>query len=110
MKAVKIDRAGLMSDEQLKNFDAKLTVTELAQALYDGYPHLQNLAEKLTRHHSRAGMVAPFEMRDALTHNFWCAIATQLIDHASNCNPGPSLDEREAARLETTFVWRSFTL
>lgn len=33
--------------------DKKLSVEELAEALYEGTPHLQNLAEKLVRQHSK---------------------------------------------------------
>jgi hypothetical protein len=51
-----------MQDSVLKvgDYGAKLTLSQLAEALYEGTPHLQNLAEKLARQHGKAGALSFF--------------------------------------------------
>lgn len=65
------------------NDPPKLTVAQLAEALYEGTPHLQNLAETLARQHGKAEALAPFPMMGPTVINFWMTIAQQLIDHSS---------------------------
>ena len=66
-----------------RKHDEKLSVRELADALYEGLPHVQNLAEKLARQHGRAEALSFFNMMGEDVQNFWMGIAQQLIDHAS---------------------------
>lgn len=95
----------MMSDTVLAVGDhkAKLTIDQLAEALYEGTPHLQNLAEKLARQHGKAGALSYFALMGDDVQNFWRGIAKQLVDHASeweqNQGSGCILSERERARL-----------
>jgi len=81
----------------------KLTVDELAEALYEGTPHLQNLAEKLARQHGKADALSFYSMMGDEIQNFWRGIAKQLIDHAKEWLPNEGsaciLSEREKTRL-----------
>lgn len=83
----------------------KLTVEELAEALYEGTPKLQNLAEKLARQHGRAGALSFYSLMNKDVQNFWCGIAKQLIDHAKEWQPNKGcacvLSEKESLRLKT---------
>lgn len=87
-----------------RDFNAKLSVDELAEALYEGTPHLQNLAEKLARQHGTAGALSFYQMMGDDVQNFWRGIAKQLIDHAAEWEPnvgsGCVLSTRERARLK----------
>lgn len=87
----------------VKDHNAKLTVSQLAEALYEGTPHLQNLAEKLARQHSPAGALTFYSMMSEEVRNFWRGIAKQMIDHAAQwqANKGSScvLSEGERDRL-----------
>lgn len=82
----------------------KLTLNELAIALYEGMPHLSNLAETLARHYGKAGALTFFGMMGEDVRNFWRGIAKQLIDHAKEWeeNEGCAcvLSKREVARLK----------
>jgi hypothetical protein len=77
----------------------KLTVKELACALYEGTPHLHNLAETLARQHGKAGALTYFDMMGEDVQNFFMNIAQQLIDfgagwdegHGSSCVPSKEL-------------------
>ena len=84
--------------------DKKLTIDELAEALYEGTPHLQNLAEKLARQHGKAGALSFYSMMGEEVQNFWRGIAEQLIDHAKEWQPNEGsaciLSEREVLRLK----------
>lgn len=86
-----------------KPHSEKLTVEELAEALYEGTPHLQNLAEKLARQHGKAQALSFFHMMGDDIKNFYMHIAQQLIDHAKEWedNKGSSccLSEKEMKRL-----------
>lgn len=83
--------------------DKKLSVKELAEALYEGLPHVQNLAEKLARQHGKAEALTFFNMMGNDVQNFWMGIAQQLIDHAKHweVNNGSScvLDKEESKRI-----------
>ena len=87
----------------IQDFNAKLTVGQLAEALYEGTPHLQNLAEKLARHHSKAGALTFYGMMGNDVQNFWRGIAKQIIDHASQWEPNSGnscvLSKQERQRL-----------
>lgn len=88
----------------IQDINAKLTVDQLAEALYEGTPHLQNLAEKLARHHSKAGALTFYGFMGGDVQNFWRTIAKMMIDHAAEWEPNEgsscvlSMDER--ARLQ----------
>ena len=71
----------------VRDHNAKLTVSQLAEALYEGTPHLQNLAEKLARQHGKAGALTFFGMMGDDVQNFWRSIAQQMIDHAAQWDP-----------------------
>ena len=79
------------------------TLSQLAEALYEGLPHLQNLAEKLARQHGSAGALTFYGMMGDDVQNFWRSIAKQMIDHAAEWQPnqgsGCILSEKERARL-----------
>lgn len=85
--------------------DAKLSVKHLAEALYEGTPHLQNLAEKTARQHGKGCQALTFfgMMGDDI-QNFWMGIAQQIIDHAKEwgANQGSAcvLSDKETKRLE----------
>lgn len=84
--------------------NAKLSVDMLAEALYEGTPHLQNLAEKLARQHGQAGALTFYRMMSEDVRNFYRTIAKQLIDHAAEWQPNEGsacvLSEKERARLK----------
>lgn len=84
--------------------NAKLTVNQLAEALYEGTPHLQNLAEKLARQHGKAKALTFYGMMSEDVRNFWRGLAKQMIDHAAqwDVNQGSAcvLSEQERARLK----------
>lgn len=86
------------------NLNDTLTVRQLACALYEGTPHLQNLAEKLARQHGKAGALTFFDMMGDDVQNFWMTIAKQLIDHAKEWEPNDGsccvLSEKERRRLK----------
>lgn len=65
-----------------KKYKDKLTTKELACALYEGTPHLQNLAEKTARNHGEAEALSFFGMMGEDVQNFWMGIAQQIIDHS----------------------------
>ena len=89
---------------RVRDHGEKLTLDQLAEALYEGTPHLQNLAEKLAREHGQAGALSFYGLMGDDVQNFWRGIAKQLIDHASewqaNEGSGCILSERERARLK----------
>lgn len=89
---------------RVRDHDAKLTIDQLAEALYEGTPHLQNLAEKLARQHGSAGALTFYGMMGDDVRNFWRGIAKQLADHAAEwkTNEGSAcvLSEQERARLK----------
>jgi len=86
-----------------KKADETLNVDELACALYEGTPHLQNLAEKLARQHGKAGALSFYDMMGSPTRAFWRSIAKQLIEHSRHWleNEGSCciLDQQEQERL-----------
>lgn len=84
--------------------DAKLTTHELANAMYEGVQHVQNLAEKCARNYGKAGALSFFGLMGEDVQNFWRHIAKQIIDHSkeweSNEGSGCVLSERERQRLK----------
>lgn len=82
----------------------KLTIRELADALYEGSSKVQNLAEELARTHGKADALSFFSMMEPDVQNFWCGIAKQLIDHSKHWLPnegsGCILDAEETERLK----------
>jgi len=87
-----------------KPHNEKMTAKELAEALYEGTPHLQNLAESLARQHGKAQALTFFGMMGKDVQNFWMGIAQQLIDHAKEWeeNQGSAcvLSVKELERLK----------
>jgi hypothetical protein len=92
-----------MNSVRTKSFNEKLTVDELAEALYEGSGHLQNLAEKLARQHGKAGALSFYSLMGDDIQNFYRTIAQQLIDHAKHWQPNQGsacvLDDEEMVRL-----------
>ena len=82
----------------------KLTVSQLAEAIYEGMPHVSNLAEKLARQHGKAGALTFYSMMGEDVQNFYMLIAQQLIDHAKEweTNRGSAcvLSDKERQRLK----------
>ena len=68
--------------------DKKLSVEELAEALYEGTPHLQNLAEKLVRQHSNVGALPFYHMTSKGMQKFWVTIAQKLINYSKAQSKG----------------------
>jgi hypothetical protein len=89
---------------RVSDHKAKLTVDQLAEALYEGTPHLQNLAEKLARQHGQAQALSFYGLMGEDVRNFWRGIAKQLIEHASqwksNVGSGCILADEERSRLK----------
>lgn len=87
----------------VKDHEAKLTIDQLAEALYEGTPHLANLAEKLARQHGKASALTFYGMMSDEVRNFWRGIAKQLIDHAAQWQPNQGsaciLSQQERDRL-----------
>jgi hypothetical protein len=85
-------------------YDDKLTVKELACVLYEGTPHLRNLAEKLAKQHGKAGALSFFGMMGDDVQNFWMHIAQQIIDHSKEWLPNNGsvcvLSRKETKRLK----------
>lgn len=90
---------------RISDYGAKLTVDQLAEALYEGTPHLQNLAEKLARQHGKAGALTFYGMTSDDVRNFWRGLAKQMIEHATEWEPNQGssckLSERERERLKS---------
>jgi len=83
----------------------KLTVEELACALYEGMPHVQNLAESTARTHGKAQALSFFDLMGPDVQNFWMGIAKQIIDHSKeweeNSGSACCLSKREQERLKS---------
>lgn len=93
--------------EQLRGKKAgeKLAVQQLACALYEGMPQLQNLAESLARTHGEAGALSFFDLMGEDVQNFWFGIAQQIIEHSKEWkkNEGSAcvLSKSERERLKS---------
>lgn len=89
---------------KITDHNQKLTVEQLAEALYEGTRHVQNLAEKLARQHGRAQALTFFHMMGDDIKNFWMQIAQQLIDHSEHWKPNEGsaciLDDDESKRIK----------
>ncbi len=100
-----IDGPDYMLALREKKLDEKLSIPELACALYEGTAHVQNLAEKTARTHGNAGALSFFDLMGAEVQNFWFGIAKQIIEHSQEWtkNEGSAccLSERESARLKS---------
>jgi hypothetical protein len=79
-----------------------LTPEQLACALYEGTPHLMNLAENLARQHGQAEALCPFDLQGQEVKDFWIRIANQLIYHAQQWLP----NEGSACRMTDAEVER----
>ena len=94
-----------MSRVAAKKPGDKLTVEELACALYEGMPHVQNLAENMARKYGKAEALSFFDLMDPEVHNFWFGIAKQIIDHSKewekNSGSACCLSKREQERLKS---------
>jgi hypothetical protein len=88
---------------RVKKHDDKLSIAELACALYEGMPHVQNLAEKTARNYGNAGALSFFDLMGPDVQNFWMGIAKQIIDHSKeweeNNGSACCLSKREQKRL-----------
>ena len=88
----------------VRDLNQKLTVKQLAEALYEGTQHVRNLAEKLARQHGKASALTFFNMMGEDIQNFWMGIAQQIIDHSKHWleNNGCAcvLDNEESKRIE----------
>jgi hypothetical protein len=86
-----------------KKIDEKLTLDELACALYEGTHHVQNLAEKCARNYGKAGALPYYDMTSEDVRNFWRSIAQQIMAHSmqweDNQGSGCVLAEVERRRL-----------
>ena len=83
---------------------AKHNIETLADALYEGKPSLQNLAEEMARQHGKAGALSWFSMMGEDVQFFWKDIARQIVEHSKEWekNQGSAcvLSEKEHARLK----------
>lgn len=83
---------------------AKHTIETLADALYEGKPSLQNLAEEMARQHGKAGALSFFSLMDEDVQFFWKDIARRIIEHSREWqeNEGSCcvLSEKEQERLK----------
>jgi len=71
--------------------DKKLTPIELAEALYEGTPHLSNLAETLARQHGqKCEALSFFALMSDREQIFWLDIANQIIEHSRHWGKGPT--------------------
>lgn len=90
---------------EISDHRSKLTLDQLAEALYEGTPHLQNLAEKLARQYGKAEALSFYGLMGDDVRNFWRGIAKQLINHAVEwqVNEGSAcvLSEQERSRLKS---------
>jgi hypothetical protein len=79
------------------------TIETLAEALYEGRPSLQNLAESMARQYGKAGALSFFGMMGEDVQFFWKDIARQIIEHSKEWqeNEGCAcvLSEKEHKRL-----------
>ena len=82
----------------------KFTTETLAQALYEGFPNLHNLAEKMARQYGNAEALSFFGLMGEDVQFFWMNIARQIIEHSKEWekNEGSCciLSKKEKARLE----------
>lgn len=79
------------------------TIDTLAEALYEGSPSLQNLAEILARQYGNAGALSYFSLMSQEVKFFWKDIARQIIEHSKEWeeNRGGAciLSKKESQRL-----------
>lgn len=74
------------------------TIDTLAEALYEGQPSLENLAEEMARQHGRAEALSFFGLMGKDVQFFWRDIARRIIEHSKEWLPN-QLSDREHERL-----------
>lgn len=78
-------------------------VESLANALYEGFPSLKNLAEEMAKRHGQASALSFFALMDEEVQFFWRDIARQILKHSEEWKPNEGsccvLSEREMLRL-----------
>ena len=89
------------------------TVESLAEALYEGLPTVQNLAENMARQHGRAGALSFFGLMAPEVQFFWLDIASQIIEHSKEWKRNdPSgcciLSKKETDRLR--IMWTTWKM
>jgi tRNA(Ile2) C34 agmatinyltransferase TiaS len=88
----------------------KFSVETLAEALYEGFPNLHNLAESMARQYGKAGALSFYHLMDKETQFFWKDIAKQIIEHSKEWeeNEGSCcvLSKKETARLTKLQFYR----
>jgi hypothetical protein len=81
----------------------KFSVETLAQALYEGFPNLYNLAEEMARQYGKADALSFYQLMGREVQFFWKDIARQIIEHSKEWeeNEGSCcvLSEKERTRL-----------
>jgi len=94
----------IMKTVMKEPINKKLSVYELAEAMYEGTQHVQNLAEKLARQHGKTGALSFFNMMGEDIQNLWMGFAQQLIDHAKEWEEGQGsacvLSKKESERIK----------
>ena len=82
----------------------KHTISTLAEALYEGTPSLQNLAEEMARQYGKAQALSFFGMMGKDVQFFWKDIARRIIEHSKEWQPNQGsaciLSDREHKRLQ----------
>ena len=82
----------------------KFTTETLAQALYEGFPTLYNLAEEMARQYGKADALSFFQLMGTEVRFFWEDIARQIIEHSKEWEENEGgccvLSKKESARLE----------
>lgn len=83
---------------------AKHNIETLANALFEGLPSLENLAESMARQHGKARALSFFGFMGEEVQFFWEDIARQIIEHSKEWgeNEGSCcvLSKKEKARLK----------
>lgn len=83
---------------------AKHNIESLANALYEGLPTLQNLAEEMARQYGKAEALTWFKMMGDDVQFFWKDIARQIIEHSKewekNVGCSCGLSKKETQRLQ----------
>lgn len=60
----------------------KLTVEELAEALYEGSPHLEYLMHVLAKQYGKSETgLPPYHAQNEISRDFWRGIALAIIKH-----------------------------
>jgi tRNA(Ile2) C34 agmatinyltransferase TiaS len=88
----------------------KFSVETLAEALYEEFPNLHNLAEEMARQYGKADALSFYHLMGDEVQFFWKDIAKQIIEHAKEWekNEGSCcvLSEKERTRLTKLQFYR----